>query len=595
MRTPLVKADTLGLIRAFIRDFLRPHKRECFWAGAMMILGVLLAFPMPILSMYMIDRAVLLKETTLLKTLGMVFLAIVLFRHFFTAISEATILWLKEEIIYRVQRTLVAHIQQLPMQFFTDQHSVYLQSRVMSDARALEGVMVRSFVSLVIDGLTCLVAMGIVLWIHPKLGGFLIIFIVPIAFLRYYANNKMRTFSATMQEMQARTSAVMNEGFAGIRTVKSYCQQDFQSERVSGWLRQLRDIYIKTNLFGIVSTVGGGLLTSICLTIVLWYGCWLIIHGKTTLGQVFAIVTLLGYIYAPVNSLVTTNFRMQQSTAAIARIYEFLQMSKEQTSGIIPDRLLGRIDCRNVSFAYPSSGQPVLKDITFAILSRTTVALVGRTGAGKSTLINLLMRFYEPSAGTIHLDDLNLHDLSLTALRNSVGLVDQHPYLFSGTIMENVRFGSPESSFEAVVNACRMSHAHEFIKGLNDGYNTLVGERGIRLSGGQRQRIALARVFLRHPKILILDEAVSEIDSESETYIQQALLALLGECTIIIVAHRLSSLMLADQVLVLDEGRIVEQGTHRELMSAGGAYANLFREQFAIQLKESATRTTIKE
>lgn len=592
MQWALQKTNTVSIVWVFVRDFLRPHKKECIWAGTMMVLGVLLAFPLPILSMYMIDRAVLLKDTSLLKVLGLAFLAVVVFRNLFSAVSEATILWLKEEIIYRVQRTLVVHIQQLPLAFFSEQHSVYLQSRVMSDARAIEGAMVRSFVSLLIDGLTCLAAIGIVLWIHPRLAFLLIAFILPFGFLRYYVNGKMRAYSTTMQETQARASAMMNEGFAGIRTVKSYCRHEFQAEIVSGWLKRLRDIYIKTNMFGILSTVGGGFLTSICMTIVLWYGCWLIIHGKTTLGQVFAIVTLLGYIYAPVNSLVTTNFRIQQSSSAIARIYEFLKMEKEPEDGLVPDQMLGRIECREVSFIYPGSQQAVLRNLSFVIPPKGTVALVGRTGAGKSTLINLLMRFYEPSLGGVYVDDLPLQDLSLHALRNSIGLVDQHPYLFSGTILDNVRFGNPLCSFEEVVKACRMSHAQEFIERLKDGYETVVGERGVRLSGGQRQRIALARVFLKKPKILILDEAVSEIDSESEAFIHQALLPLLGQCTTIIVAHRLSSLLLADQVFVLDEGIIIEQGSHRELMSSGGVYADLFREQFAIQLKQPSALTS---
>jgi ATP-binding cassette, subfamily B, bacterial MsbA len=591
MKPASLKTTTVSTVWLFVRDFLRPHKKECIWAGAMMVLSVLLAFPLPILSMYMIDRAVLLKEKSFLKILGIMFLSIVVFRHLFTAVGEATILWLKEEIIYRVQRTLVGHIQRLPLSFFSEQHSVYLQSRVMSDARAIEGAMVRSFVSLFIDGMTCLAAIGIVLWIHPRLAIFLIAFILPFGFLRYYANGKMRLLSANMQETQARASTMMNEGFAGIRTIKSYGREDFQSEIVFGWLKRLRNIYIKTNLFGIVSTVGGGFLTSICMTVVLWYGCWLIIQGQTTLGQVFAIVTLLGYIYAPVNSLVSTNFRIQQSTSAISRIYEFLQMPKEAESGVVPDSFRGQIECRAVAFAYPGSQQPVLRDITFIIPPLTTVALVGRTGAGKSTLINLLLRFYETSTGGIYIDEQNVRELSLAALRDAIGLVDQHPYLFSGTILENVRFGNPQSSFDDVVTACRMSHAHEFIERMNDGYDTLVGERGVRLSGGQRQRIALARVFLKRPKILILDEAVSEIDSESESFIQQALLPVLGQCTTIVVAHRLSSLMLADHVVVLDEGKIIEYGSHHELMSSGGVYADLFREQFAIQLKESPAFT----
>jgi ABC-type multidrug transport system fused ATPase/permease subunit len=324
------------------------------------------------------------------------------------------------------------------------------------------------------------------------------------------------------------------------------------------------------------------------MSFMLWYGCYQIIHRSMTLGQVFAIVLLLGYVYTPINGLVGANFKIQQSAAAITRIYEFLDYPPERQTGNEVRQCEGLIQFRGVSFAYPGSSQTVLKDLSLTIAPRSTVALVGRTGAGKSTLINLLLGFYDPDAGSVCVDHSYTREVSLDSLRKMVGLVDQHPFLFSGSIAENVRFGRPESSREEIIEACQMAHASEFIERLKDGYETLVGERGVRLSGGQRQRIALARVFLKRPDILILDEAVSEIDSESETHIHEAVLPLLGNCTMIIVAHRLSSLMLADHVFVLDEGTIVEQGSHHDLMRSNGAYARLFREQFAAQTAGSA-------
>ncbi len=584
----MIKRKTLSLLGNFARDFLGPYKKMCALAAGMTVLSVLLALPLPILSMYMIDRAVTMRDVSVLKILGIVFACIVFFRHGLSYASETTTLWLKEQIIFRVQRILVDRIQRLPLAFFVNRHSVYLQSRVMSDARAVEGALIGTFVSLLIDGVTLLTALGLMVWIRPKLAVFLVIFLPMFAALRFYANQKMRFFSTTMQETQAQTSAVMNEAFAGVRTIKSYCRQDFQSDVVATWLKRLRDIYFKTNSFAIISTVGSGLLTSACMTFALWYGCYLIIRGDMTLGQVFAIVMLLGYIYAPVNGLVGTNFRIQQSAAAIARIYEFLESPSEREDGLQLDHPQGQIEFHGVSFCYPGTNQSVVNDVSFTIPPCSTVALVGRTGAGKSTLINLLLRFYEQDAGFIYLDGGDVRDLSLDSLRQSIGLVDQHPFLFSGTIADNVRFGNPQSSLQEVINACRMSYAHEFIERFADGYDTLVGERGVRLSGGQRQRIALARVFLKQPRILILDEAVSEIDSESESYIHRAILPLLGNCTTIVVAHRLSSLMLADRVLVLEAGAILEQGSHRELMQSNSAYASLFREQFAVQLKETS-------
>ncbi|HLJ87236.1 MAG TPA: ABC transporter ATP-binding protein [Candidatus Angelobacter sp.] len=580
------KAGSVSLVWKFAYDFLRPQKRLCFLVAGLTIFSVLLALPIPILSMFMIDRAVTLKELSLLKTLGIVFVFIVIFRHVLAFLSEVSTLWLKEQIIFQIQKVLVEKIQRLPLALFTERHSVYLQSRVMNDARAVEGALIGTFISLLIDGVTLLMAFGVLLWLRPQLGLFLAIFLTPFVGLRFYANRRMRSFSMQMQETQARTSAIVNESFAGIRAIKSYCRQEYQSQVVSDWLKRLRDIYFKTNSFGIFSTVGSNFVTAACMTFMLWYGCYHIIHGNMTLGQVFAIVLLLGYIYTPVNGLVGANFRIQQSAAAIARIYEFLDSKPERQTGSEVLSYEGKIEFRRVSFSYPGSSQPVLKDVSFTIPARSTIALVGRTGAGKSTLINLLLGFYEPGAGSIHIDDRDTSDISLGCLRQMVGLVDQHPFLFSGSIAENIRFGRPESSHEEIVEACQMSHASEFVDRLENSYETLVGERGVRLSGGQRQRIALARVFLKKPRILMLDEAVSEIDSESEKCMHQAILPLLGNCTTILVAHRLSSLMLADHVLVLDEGMIVEQGSHRSLMRANGVYARLFQEQFSMQEQE---------
>ena len=579
-----------SLIAQFARDFLRLYTGSCIAVGILMVLSVLLQLPIPILTMYVIDHTVAARNFDLLAQVTLLLAGLVIAKHVFSYFNENLTLRLKENIILEIQKRLVSTIQRLPLSFFSGKHSTYLQSRVMNDSRAIEGALVRTLVSIAVDGLTFIVGITLIMYIRYELGLLLFVFLLPFAYIRYYANEKMRILSRDMQEATAVSSAVISESFAGIRTIKAYLREDFQEDVVTGQLKGLRDIYIKTNWFGVLSTVGTSFLTSLSITFVLWYGCRSVMTGHMTLGQVFAVLAFLSFLYGPVNSFVAANLRIQQSAAAIQRIYEFLKEPKERSDGKRLDKVKGQIEFRDVSFAYDGINN-VLDNVSFNIEPGKALALVGRTGAGKSTLVNLLLGFYSPQKGAVLLDGHNINDLSLETVRESIGVVDQQTFLFSGTILENIRFGKPEASFEEVVAASKQSYADEFIERLPEGYQTRVGERGVRLSGGQCQRIALARMFLKNPQILILDEAVSAIDSESERYIQRALVPLISTRTTIVIAHRLSSLLLADHVIVIEQGRVVEQGFHQNLMQADGPYANLFHEQFKAQLKRNDAET----
>jgi ABC-type multidrug transport system fused ATPase/permease subunit len=560
--------------------------------GVLMVLCVLLQLPVPVLMMYIIDHTVSSKNTDLLTKVSLLLAALVVTKHVFSYLNESLTLRLKEDIILQIQKRLLGHVQRLPLSFFSSKHSTYLQSRVMNDSRAIEGALVRSLVAIAVDGLTFLVGITLIMFIRYELGLILFTFLLPFAYIRYYANDKMRLLSREMQESSAVSSAVMSETFAGVRTIKSYMREEFQDGVVGARLQGLRDIYVKTNWFGVVSTVGTSFLTALSITFVLWYGCRSVIGGRMTLGEVFAILSVLSFLYGPINSFVAANLRIQQSAVSIHRIYEFLSEPQERRDGMRLEKVTGWIEFRDVSFAY-ESGSEVLKNVSLRIEPGAAVALVGRTGAGKSTLVNLILGFYSPQEGQVLLDGRDISGVSLESVRGAVGVVDQQTFLFSGTILENIRFGRPDATLEEVVAASKQSYADEFIERLPNGYQTRVGERGVRLSGGQCQRIALARMFLKDPQILILDEAVSAIDSESERYIQEALVPLMATRTTIVVAHRLSSLLLADYVIVLDQGRVVEQGRHQQLMAAGGAYASLFHEQFISQQTEDETASPV--
>ncbi len=580
------EATTYSLLTAFFHDFLWPHKWACIKIGTLMVLSVALQLPSPILTMYVIDRVLPLKDVGLLNGIIGLLLALTLLRHIFSYLNETATLQIREMIIMEVQKRLTLHIQRLPLSFFSDKQSSYLQSRVMSDGRAIEGVLIKSLVSLAINVLLFFTGLLFVLLVRYEIVLIMLVFLAPFALVRYFANDKMRKLSQDLQETTARVSAFIAESFAGIRVIKSYVREEFQQDLISERLESLKKIFVKTNLVAVFSTVATSLLMALSAAAVLWYGSRNVLAGRMTLGQVVAVLSMFSFFYQPINELVAANLKFLQAAASVKRIYEFIGLRPERRGGqVIAGHCAGKIEFRNVEFAY-QLGHDVLRGVNLLIEPGKHVALVGRSGAGKSTLVNLLLGFYSPSAGEILVDGKPVSDLSLDSLRENIGIVDQNAFLFSGTILDNVRLGKPSATLEEVKEACQLSHADEFIARLPEAYNTLVGERGVRLSGGQSQRIALARMFLKDPSILILDEAVSSIDSESESYIQTAIRRLMASRTTIIIAHRLSSVLVADDVAVLEGGRIVEIGTHNDLLEKNESYARLFREQFGPALQE---------
>jgi subfamily B ATP-binding cassette protein MsbA len=570
----------------FGRQFWWPERKRWSLVLALTGIGSLVQLPVPLITMYMIDRAVAQRNFHLLILLGCSIAGVVVLRSLCLYLGDSLALRLKEETTLRVQSALLRHVLRLPLVFFSDHHSGYLQSRIMNDARTLDAGLLRGLANVLIDATTVVIALSMILRLQFKLGLVVIACVAPFVVLRSLVHRHLIVRSALMQEMQSLTSLSIYESLAAIRTVKADTQETYQGEVSEGWLSKLRDAYINTNRLNVISNNATNFLTGLGMSLVIWYGCCLVIGGHATLGETIALASYLGLLYVPVNNLSSFHLSVSSSLAAVVRVHEYLGLETELTQGESLARMVRGIRFDHVSFQYENQTR-ALRDVSFTIPVHSITAIVGPTGAGKSTLVNLILRFYAPTQGRILIDNVDIQQVALEDLRTLIGVVDQHSYIFHGTIYDNLIYGSPAASRGDVTRASRMAYADEFIKALPEGYNTRVGERGTCLSTGERQRIALARIFLKMPSIVILDEAVSGVDADSERYIQQALRELSTSTTVVVIAHRLSSLMLAEHVVVLEDGSVVADGTHSRLLEVSNHYRTLFHEQFRPQQSNS--------
>jgi len=393
----------------------------------------------------------------------------------------------------------------------------------------------------------------------------------------------IRDMSTEAREQFSDISGRLNDAISGIKIIKSFTRERSEARRFVHDVRELVSHNMRAGRARTLLSVISTLLTSLSGLAVLYVGAReILFHGRMSYGELIQFSAYLGRLYGPIIGLVTINDQIQTVMAAIERIFELFDTQPEiyeRRNPIVLDRIRGEVTFDHVYFSYEPPDD-VLSDICFTAEPGQVVALVGRSGSGKSTLVHLIPRFYDCTRGRVLVDGIDVRDVQIASLRRQIGMVMQESFLFAGSLRDNIKYGRPDATDAEVVQAAIAANAHEFITEFPDGYETRVGERGTRLSGGQRQRISIARALLRNPRILILDEATSALDSESEAAIQEALTYLMKGRTTFIIAHRLSTVMNADVILVLDEGRIVEQGTHAELANAGGIYEMLCEVQF---------------
>ncbi|MGQ9688846.1 MAG: lipid A export permease/ATP-binding protein MsbA [Desulfobaccales bacterium] len=485
-------------------------------------------------------------------------------------------------IITRMRDELFRHLLRQPHAFFDREATGVLMSRVVYDVLLLQDSVAKVVTSFLKDTFTLVGLTGVIFYQNWQLAA-LAVLVFPLAsYLIMRFGRRLRRLSRESQQTVARLNLLLQEIFTGQRIVKAFGREEFEAARFARANEHFRRVQMKLRLTRGLSPAVMEFLGALGMAGIIFYGGYQVITGVTTPGTFFSFLTALFLLYAPIRGLSSAQNSIQEGLAAAQRVFAVLDLEPH-----IQDRpgakdlppLADRIEYRQVSFSY--GGEPVLMDLSFTVRKGEMVALVGPSGAGKTTLLNLLPRFYDVTAGTILIDGLDIRDVSLASLRGQIGVVTQQTILFNETVRYNVAYGRLGATEEEILQALKAAHAYEFVMALPQGLETVIGEQGVRLSGGERQRLAIARALLKDPPILLLDEATSSLDSESEREVQQALDRLMEGRTSLVIAHRLSTVRHADRLVVLDGGRLVETGTHAELLAADGYYRRLYELQFA--------------
>ncbi len=571
-------SDNLKKMLSYYKPYIKMFWADMFFAA----LSAAVALTIPLIVRYVTSTLIYEETNTIIRQIVYIglFLAVLLiidlFSRFFIG-NYGHVMGAKME--YDMRKEIFAHMQKLSFSFYDDAKVGQLMSRITSDLFDITELLHHGPENLVLSLLKIIGALVILLRINKwlALAAFIVLpFMFAFAFL---LNKRMRRAFKRNRVKIAEINEKIEDNLSGIRVVKSFANEDIENAKFKvgndGFLRAKKNSYLYMGLF----QSGVGIFTTLIQVNVIIAGCILIANKSLPISDLITFLLYIGVFTEPIKTLVDFTEQFQNGYSGFERFREIMNLEpeiKDKEDAVELSNIKGNIRFENVSFKYNDGVEEVLSNINLSVSAGEYIALVGSSGAGKSTLCSLIPRFYDVSDGAIFIDGIDIRDVTLKSLRNQIGMVQQDVYLFSGTIFDNIAYGKPNATREEVIEAAKNANAHEFIMSFPDGYDTDIGQRGIKLSGGQKQRLSIARVFLKNPPILIFDEATSALDNESEKVVQESLEKLAYNRTTFVIAHRLTTIQNAERILVLTDEGIAESGTHEELLNEGGIYEKLY-------------------
>jgi len=559
---------------------IRPYRILIAGTSVTLVAFVTLGLLMPWVLKVIIDRVLGSSDISYLYIILCSIILIYFIRDIFWYVSHYMMFYMSERIMFDIRKGLFKHIQSLSLRFYQEYRTGKLISNIISDVAMMQQMFSATLANTAMHLFMVIFILAVLMTINMKLT-LICIMMIPLQFINFiYFKKYIQSKSMTLRERMSEISANLAETLNGMKVVKSFSKERTENRFFVSQLRPAFSLSIDLQMKGLFCWMIAELIYIFALVAMIGVGGYYVSKGRMTLGDFVAFYTYLGMILGPINGLSNLSTVFSQGIASMERILKLLGTVpeiKECEHPVHLDDLKGNVEFRDISFAY--NGKPVLKHFSLKIKPGQKVALVGPSGSGKSTIANLILRFYDVSTGELFIDNTDIRKLHIDTYRNKIGIVLQEPFLFSGSIRDNIAYSKSNASEEDVLNAAKMANVEEFVNTLDRGYETELGENGASLSGGQKQRIAIARAILNDPKILILDEATSALDTVSEYLVQEALDNLMKNRTTIIIAHRLSTIKNADLIVVMESGEIKQTGTHKQLMKQDGLYKDLYTTQ----------------